>query len=100
MKKKWNVKDWQNIKSNVKYCQYILYATNPINVTNGWYFSKGVIFMEKRLIQINPELVIKKCDKCCASCDFLKDRGNWYQCLKDSKETYLSSYCSLYHGNG
>ena len=42
--------------------------------------------MEKRLIQINPELVIKKCDKCCASCDFLKDRGTWYQCLKDSKE--------------
>lgn len=28
--------------------------------------------MEKRLIQINPELVIKKSDKCCASCDFLK----------------------------
>ena len=54
--------------------------------------------MKERLIQHKPELMGKKCDRCCQTCTHLQDRGLWYQCLKDGKETFLTSYCSSYRG--
>lgn len=53
---------------------------------------------EKQQFVLDTTLIVKKCDKCCATCGKVVNRGDWLQCSLDNKEVDPNQYCHSYYG--